>query len=123
MNLQQLLTLRVQTPEGVIVEKTDVESIIIPLANACPIGIRPGHAPLIAETDLGMIKYRQNEKFEKINLHSGVMEIRNNVITILTAGEVDKFPEEFTQLALSDYDRLMQTLVEQIISDPQEEKE
>lgn len=106
------LKLRILTPEGVILDEDTLTSINIPLADDCPIGIRPGHAPLIAETKKGVVRYWGSEKVGDITLHAGILEIRDNEITILSPGEVSTISPEITHPSATDYDRLMDTLVE-----------
>lgn len=114
MSLNALLSLRVLTPDGLILEETSLTSINIPLVAGGNIGIRPGHAPLIAETALGRIKYRKNKEQFEVQFHSGIVNIRNNVVLILTAGKVSEtnsFQEDTNNL---EYERLMQSLLEKI---------
>lgn len=106
------LKLRVITPEGVILDESTLISVNIPLADDCPIGVRPGHAPLIAETIKGIVHYRGPEKQGEITLHAGVLDIRDNEIIVLTPGEVSTISPNITQPSKSEYDRLMNTLVE-----------
>jgi len=109
---QPSLTLKVLTPEGSLIDQGNLMGITLPLANDYPIGIRPGHAPLIAETVQGRIKYRKSGEISTIDLHAGVVEIRDNVVTILTPGEIDK--TEQVSATEKEYDRLMRTLVQQV---------
>jgi len=120
MHSDNLLVLKVITPEGIILQKAHLNAINIPLAGVSSIGVRPGHAPLIAETARGTVRYRDAESKETINLHSGVLEIKNNLVTILTTGEIEKTSLEASESTENKYDRLMQTLVKQI--DPEAEK-
>jgi F0F1-type ATP synthase epsilon subunit len=106
------LRLRVLTPGGVILYEGTLTSVNIPLADNCPIGIRPGHAPLIAETIKGIVHYRGPEKECEIKLHAGILTIRDNEITVLSPGEVSTISLEITQPTETEYDRLMNTLVE-----------
>ncbi len=115
---RNLLTLRVITPEGVIFEQSDLRSVNIPLSNGKPIGVRPGHAPLIAVTGKGALVFRNWDNNSEINLYAGVLEIRNNVITVLTSGEVTENDQPFIEPSNMKYDRLMKTLVKQISSEP-----
>ncbi len=108
---ESLLVLKVITPDGLVLQKTHLNAINIPLAEVSSIGVRPGHAPLIAETARGTVHYRDEASEDKITLHSGVLEIRNNIVTILTAGEVEKTSSEELESAEHKYERLMQTLV------------
>lgn len=108
------LKLRVFTPEGTILEADSLRSVNVPLADDCPIGIRPGHAPLIAETKKGAVHYRGHHQDERINLHAGILEIRDNEIIILTPGEVSTISPEITQPTELEYERLMKTLIEKL---------
>ncbi len=109
---QKLLELRVLTPDGSLVEANALISINIPLSDGCPIGIRPGHAPLIAETQRGTVFYKESGQENKINLHPGLLEIRDNLVIILTPGEITSLPSENSQPSETEYDRLMKTLLE-----------
>ncbi len=106
------LKLKILTPEGSLLEAGSLDSVNVPLADDCPIGIRPGHAPLIAETNKGKVLYRESNHEKQIELHAGVLEIRDNVVLILSPGEVSTIPQEITQPSETEYDRLMNTLVE-----------
>ncbi len=108
------LTLKVLSPEGIIFEEKDLHAVNVPLADGCPIGIRPGHAPLIAETEQGTIRYRSADSKEEILLHAGILDIRDNIVTLLTVGKVEETPNSNSEPTTTEYDRLMQTLIEQI---------
>ena len=123
MNTKRKLTLKVLTPEGIVLTKEDLDAVNIPLADGCPIGVRPGHTPLIAETVKGAIHYRSINQENEIHLHAGVLEIREDVIMLLTAGEIEKIPEALGEPVLTEYDRLMQTLIRQIQKEDQGEQE
>jgi len=114
---QQLLTLKILSPDGIILTEESLYAVNAPLADGFPIGIRPGHAPLIAETEQGIVHYRNNKGKRGKNLHAGVLEIRDNQIIILTTGEVSKISPEITQRKESEYDRLMNTLIEKFSLD------
>ena len=123
MNTEGRLTLKVLTPEGMVFTKEGLDAVNIPLADGCPIGIRPGHAPLIAETVKGAISYRSINQEDQIHLHAGVLEIREDVIMLLTAGEIEKTPERLGEPVTTEYDRLMKTLIQQIQREDQSEQE
>jgi len=116
------LILRIITPEGMLYEIKDLHSVTIPLSSGYPIGIRPGHAPLIAATEGGKIHYRNKTMESELNLYPGVLDIRKDNITVLTPGEVS--PEkQFISPTDVDYDRLMRTLVKQLIPEDNQEVE
>lgn len=114
MSQNSLLTLKIFSPEGIILEKSELNSINISLADNRPIGIRPGHAPLIAETKKGPVTLRSSGDVEDIQLRAGVLEIRNNMVTILTTGLASQTEAEFDSEINREYDRLMHSLINQI---------
>jgi len=121
MSPRDRLHLKILTPEGIILETDALTGVNVPLADGLPIGIRPGHAPLIAETVEGSVRYRTPNSEAAIELHAGVLEIRENDIIILTAGKVSTTPPEVSKQPEKAYDRLMQTLIDKLLPE-QEEK-
>ena len=105
------LTLKIITPQGVLLERDGLLSVNLPLGNQFPIGIRPGHAPLIAETAQGIIKFRSSEVEDQIEIYAGVLKIRNNLITILTSGKVNQEKDDSVPKEMVTYERLMKTLI------------
>ena len=114
MSTKTLLTLKIFMPEGNMIEKSDLLSININLDEGHPIGIRPGHAPLIASTKKGAVTIHSSQEDTVIKLHAGVMEIRNNTVIILTAGLMEQTPSEPESSIDVEFNRLMQALVNQL---------
>ncbi len=114
MSNEKLLTLKVLTPEGIIFKKSNLLSINIYLADDRPIGIRPGHAPLIAATKNGALSLRDLEEGSEIQLHAGIMQIRNNSVIIVTSGLLDHELSDRDNERDIEYTRLMHTLVNQL---------
>jgi len=108
------LTLRVLAPEGVIFEKHNLTGVNVPLVDGGTIGIKPAHAPLIAETIASEVTYQTKELEGSIQLHAGILDIRDNLITILTAGEVFELSSSHADESQREYDRLMQTLIQKV---------
>lgn len=104
------LTLHILTPEGSILEVEDLLAISVPIPGSGTIGLRPGHAPLLAETSTGMVKFRSDSQEGEINLYPGVLNVRQNTVVILTAGEVTQKPGKLVFPYETNYLRLMQTL-------------
>ena len=115
MSNEKLLTFNVLTPEGIILEKANLLSMNVILADGRPIGIRPGHAPLIAATINGAVSLRDFNDENEIQLHAGILEIRDNSVTIVTAGLLDHEPSKLDHDL--EYSRLMQTLIAKIASE------
>jgi len=114
MSSGSLLSLNIFTPEGTILEADSLFSINIPLADGSPIGIKPGHAPLIAETEQGAVRFRSSEGENQIELNAGVLDIRDNLVIILTPGKASGTPRGITDGPETEYDRLMGSLIEKI---------
>jgi F0F1-type ATP synthase epsilon subunit len=109
-----LLTLRILSPDGINIERTGLYEVSVPLADGGSIGIKPGHAPLIAETVQGAVKFRSESGKNSIDLLPGVLDIRDNTVIILSAGEIMQdanFAGEKTPIKL---ERIMQTLVNKL---------
>jgi F0F1-type ATP synthase epsilon subunit len=114
MTMPSLLTLKILTPESVILDVSEIQAVTIPLGDGGSIGIRPGHAPLIAETHQGVVKYRNETEDMEIALFAGVLDIRDNIITILTAGEDNQQKKGAFYDSDKKYERLLQTLISQL---------
>ena len=109
---QKKLRLEILTPEGKLLGADSLISVNIPLADGCPIGIKPGHAPLIAETEQGTVHFQgSNQEQNEIKLHPGVLNIRKNLVTILTPGELSTSPTEMIKTSETEYKRLITTLI------------
>ncbi len=117
MNRKSLLELNILTAEGPILERQNLESVNVPLADGLPIGIKPGHAPLIAETRRGDIVYRTSKSEQNIECHAGILNIRDNVVTILTPGKVTELPPEDVTSLKNEYERLMRAILGSIQPD------
>ena len=115
------LSLKVLSPEGAIIEIDNLTAVNVPLADGGSIGVREGHAPLIAETIRGTVRYRTEQNEDEVKLHAGVLDIRNNIVTIITTGEDKEISPEGEQPSTTPYDRLMQTLIKTIQPNHNEE--
>lgn len=117
MSSSALLTLRILAPEGAILEKENLSAVNVPLVDGGSIGIRPSHAPLIAETSRGVIQYRSDISQDSIELYPGVLTIKDNLVIILTAGEILQTDNVILEPAGNEFDRLIQTLISDLQPD------
>lgn len=115
MNSSNWLLMQVLTPEGEVFRKENLTAVRVPLADGGYMGIRPGHAPLTGETTRGAVKFRTKEGHDEIELLPGVVDIRNNTIIILTAGEVNQSQDQATDPEETEFERLMFTLVRTLV--------
>ncbi len=112
MSSKPIISLKVLTPEGTILEVDEITSVIVPLSDGGTIGIKPDHGPLIAETTSGMVRYQTETGQKRIALHPGVLDIRNNLVVILTSGEITQAPELLSEPRTMELDRLMKKLMQ-----------
>ena len=83
------LTLKILTPDGQVLEADHLIEVVVPLADGGTIGIRPKHAPLIAETVTGAVQLVREGETAEVQLMGGLLSIRANIVTILTAGDIE----------------------------------
>lgn len=110
MSSSSLLTLRILAPEGAILEKKNLTAVNVPLVDGESIGIHPSHAPLIAETSKGVIQFRSDISQDRIELYPGVLNIKENLVVILTVGEISQKDNVILEPADTEFNRLIQTL-------------
>lgn len=106
-----LLSLRILSPDGISLEMNDLTSVSVPLADGGWIGIKPGHGPLIAETVQGKIRFQTELSEDHIEVYPGILEIRENTVVILTAGEVSEQARFYADSSQLTYNRLMQAIL------------
>lgn len=76
------LTLEIVTPKRKILTE-EVKTFVVPGVQGS-MGVLYNHAPIIAELEMGEIKYKVNDQYEKISLCSpGFLELNNNKATII----------------------------------------
>jgi len=71
----------VVAPDGQVLKK-DVEFVVVPGENG-ELGILPNHAPLIAGLGIGVVRYTEGGKVNRIAISGGFMEVVNNKVTVL----------------------------------------
>jgi F-type H+-transporting ATPase subunit epsilon len=89
----------VVTPEKAWLDKT-VEMVIIPLFDG-ELGVLPGMAPMIGRLGAGELRLKQGDAVERLFIDAGFVQVRSNVVTILTnkavrAGDVSLSAAEQT---------------------------
>jgi F0F1-type ATP synthase epsilon subunit len=106
-----LLRLRVMTPTEILLDVRDVVHVSIQLADGGSIGLKPGHAPLLAETVAAQLTYRIGETEQRFEAQAGILFVEGGVVTIFTSGSGqfqidDSGTEGFDRLASSLLNRL-----------------
>lgn len=80
------LRLWVATPEKSLLDLPSVAWARILLADGGSIGIRPGHAPLLAETEPGPLHYGDGEGERAFDLERGILLVDHEGISVFTTG-------------------------------------
>ncbi len=62
----------------------NISSLQLLMADGSWLGIRPGHAPLVTATGDGELKYRQDGDEQTIQVKSGILTLKNDLVSILT---------------------------------------
>jgi F-type H+-transporting ATPase subunit epsilon len=75
------MTLHIYTPEQTVYSG-EAESIMVPGKNQWPFVILNSHAPVVAVLETGVVSYVAQKKEFELNIRSGFVEIRENVVTI-----------------------------------------
>ena len=91
------LRLNVLAPDGPLVHDEHVSWIQARLADGATIGIWPGHAPLLAETVAGLVRYlvrySDGEVEHSLLLRAGLLHIDSTSATVLVPGAVESTGE------------------------------
>ncbi|TGL61278.1 ATP synthase F1 subunit epsilon [Leptospira ognonensis] len=78
------LSLTVISPDRILYQG-QAESVILP-GIVGYFGVLPGHATLVSQLDLGLIKLHSGNKEFRIAIDGGFCEVKNNEIRVLTEG-------------------------------------
>lgn len=117
--MAESLTLRVSTPEATLLEAAGVRSAQVRLADGGSIGIRPGHAPLLAETVAGPVAYTDDAGEHTFYAGPGILEVHRDGVDVLTTGSQAAREAEGVPLAdRQRFDRLARSLLGRLRADP-----
>jgi F0F1-type ATP synthase epsilon subunit len=81
--------LLVLTPVQTLIEATGVAWAQVQLADGGAIGIYPGHAPLLAETVDGPLRYADESGEHSLDLLAGILSTNLEGATVLTGGVLE----------------------------------
>jgi F0F1-type ATP synthase epsilon subunit len=112
--------LTVLTPEQALLEVKGVTRVQAQLADGGPIGIYPGHAPLLAETAAAPLRYADPSGEHAIDLDEGILQVNDASVTVF-AGKAK--PGEASEPSPDSengqhFDRLAQELLTRLNAQP-----
>lgn len=117
--MAEAMILRISTPEATLLEATGVISIQVRIADLGSIGIHPGHAPLLAETAGGPLRYSDQAGDHSVHVEPGILEVRSTEVDVLTSGAQTADQAEGVLLADGQqFDRLARALLARLRAGP-----
>lgn len=111
--------LTVLTPERALLEVKGVSQVQAQLADGGPIGIYPGHAPLLAETVAAPLRYDDRLGEHTINLDAGILQVSGERVTVFAGSQTSRVSETL-EISEDDrhFDRLAQELLAKLNAQP-----
>jgi F-type H+-transporting ATPase subunit epsilon len=110
--MSKRLYLTVMTPAKTLLDAKEVLWVQARLTDGGTIGIYPGHAPLLAETVIGQLRYTDPSGEHVLDLKAGILQVDEDGVAVLTSGLV-QISEIVETPEISDvrFDRLAQALL------------
>jgi F0F1-type ATP synthase epsilon subunit len=112
------LRLQVLTPAEALLDEEEVGWMQVLLADGGSMGIRPGHAPLLAETAAGSLQYGSRDDGGDgggriLNLEAGILRVERDRVTVFTGGLAQTFGAEYglDTTDAENFDRLARALL------------
>ncbi len=119
------LRLTVLTPSAALLDVSAVDWVQVRLADGGSVGIYPGHAPLLAETQAAALRYAVDGQERRTEgLAAGILRVTAGRVIILTVGPLSDTAaaSSGSSAALQDaawqFDRLADTLVTALRAEP-----
>ena len=75
------ITLEIATPDRLVLSE-EIDEVILPSIDGY-MGVRPGHAPLLAALDVGEISYRRGSEERLLACSGGFAEVQGDSVSIL----------------------------------------
>lgn len=85
--------LTVLTPERTLLEAEGVTQVQAQLADGGPIGVYPGHAPLLAETIAAPLRYADASGEHTIDLGAGILQVHGEGVTVFAGPQTSRVSE------------------------------
>ena len=81
---KKLLRVQVLSLDSSGLELEQVERLQVRLKDGSWLGIRPGHAAMIAATSDGELKFRKDNQDQTVSVKAGILTLSDNLVSILT---------------------------------------
>jgi len=110
--------LTVLTPERALLEAGGVTQVHAQLADGAPIGIHPGHAPLLAETVAAPLHYTDPSGEHAIDLGAGILQVSSDGVTVFAGSQTSEVWQTSEVLDDGHFDRLARDLLAKLNAQP-----
>jgi F-type H+-transporting ATPase subunit epsilon len=105
------LYLKVWTPEETVLDEEKVAWVQVQLVDGGGIGIRPGHAPLLAETVAAPVRYADDSGEHALDMERGILHIDGQGVTLFTSVTGQRSGVATTsEIPAGNFERLAQVL-------------
>lgn len=84
--MARTLRLTVLTPAETLLDLGQAAWVQVRLADGGPIGVYPGHAPLLAETITAPLRYADPSGEHVVDLEAGILQVDGDGVTVFTSG-------------------------------------
>jgi len=108
--VRKRLRLLVSSPVRTVLEVDGASWGQVRLADEGWLGIYPGHAPLLAETMAGPLRYADDDGEHALDVLSGILHVCDGEVA-LSIGDDEALFEEAEQLTVARFDRLARSLL------------
>jgi len=81
---EKLLRVQVLSLGSGGLELEQVERLQVQLKDGSWLGIRPGHAAMIAATSDGELRFRKDGQDQVVSVKAGILTLADNLVSILT---------------------------------------
>ena len=110
------LTFVIKSPAGVLYERTGLRSVQLDLRDG-KIGIRAGHAAMIAEVGDGKAVLDEGEKNWKMAHHSGIVVVRDDAVTVYTDAldERESIPGSGSDQSEEEFDNVYHEIIASLL--------
>ncbi len=105
--------LTVLTPERALLDARGVTQVQAQLVDGSPIGIYPGHAPLLAETVAAPLRYTDASGEHAIDLGAGILQVSDAGVTVFARPQTLRVSET---IEVSEDDRHFDRLAHELLA-------
>jgi F0F1-type ATP synthase epsilon subunit len=122
--VKRIPRLTVLTPARTLLDVEQISWVEARLADGGPIGIHPGHAPLLAETVAAPLRYADTSGEHEIDLDAGLLQVNGDGVTVFANSQTWEVSSEpggrTTSQVLTDqhFDQLAQELFTTLDAQP-----